>query len=194
MFHSRLSDAIRTQYGPWVWFVLHLIPLFNIGVALSPLFRKPDEMNDIPLTPAQRALLGLAPSSVPPTPGSTYSTPPRYSRTPSVSGSVGSNRSYASSPLSGRGSPAPGGLLGGSPYSPAGSPLLQKAVTGGLNGGRRSSFGSPAPLGVSSGTSLFKDIGSTPSPTAGKRSSVGLNSKWLYERGRRSSGGGNWLR
>jgi len=30
---------------------------------------------------------------------------------------------------------------------------------------------------------------STPSPTAGRGASVGLNSKWLYEKGRRSSGG-----
>jgi len=190
----RVGESFRKQYAAWVWLVLYLVPLINIGVATMPLFRKRDVMNDIPLTPAQRTLLGLPPSSVPATPGSVYSTPPRYSRTPSMSGSVGSNKSYASSPLSGRGSPAPGGKLGGSPYSPAGSPLLQKAVTGGLNGARRSSFGSGSPLGAATGSSLFKDIGSTPSPTAAKRSSVGLNSKWLYERGRRSSGGANWLR
>src|SRR3569833_2700761 len=87
-------------------------------------------MSDIPLTPGQRKLLGLPASSAPPTPGSKFSTPPRYSRTPSISGSVGSNKSYASSPLSGKGSPtALGGRINGSPYSPAGSPLHQKTNT-----------------------------------------------------------------
>lgn len=87
--------------------------------------------------------------------------------------------------MSGNGSPASDRRLGGSPYSPA-SPLLQKAIAGGMGGARRSSFGSTS-LGASTATSLFDEGPATPSPSSGKRSSVGLNNKWLYEKGRRTS-------
>lgn len=187
----RFSKSTK-GYLCWAYYTLQLIPLINIGIAVLPLFRKTDDLSDIPLTPAQRKLLGLAPSSAPATPGSVYSTPPRYSRTPSMAGSAGSKASYSSSPLSNAGSPASGGRLGGSPYSPVASPLLQKAVTGGVNGARRSSFGSPSALGASTMSSLFPEAPGTPSPTSGKRTSVGLNNKWLYEKGRRTSGN-TWL-
>jgi nucleoporin POM34 len=146
-------------------------------------------LSDIPLTAAQRKLLNLPPTPVAATPEA-ISTPPRYSRTPSISGSVGSRASYTSSPLSGRGSPIVGGNLGGSPYSPLGSPLAPKSFTPVINSNRKPSLGSPVALGASTATSLFPEP-ATPSPNAGKRTSVGLNSKWLYEKGRRSSGG-NW--
>lgn len=167
-----------------------MVPTLNILTACLPLIRRKDDLSDIPLTPAQRKLLGLAPSSAPPTPDAQYSTPPRLSRSPSMAGSVGSQRSYASSPLSGRGSPALQGQTG-SPYSPVGSPIYNKGLDVAGNG-RRSSIGGGSPFGASSSTNLFSDPGS-PSPSGGKRTSVGLNSKWLYERGRRSSGG-NWSR
>jgi nucleoporin POM34 len=52
-------------------------------------------------------------------------------------------------------------------------------------------MGSPSPLGVSvsSGASLFGGDAvtpGTPSPMGGKKSSVGLNNKWLYDRSKRS--------
>ncbi|KAK3374038.1 nuclear pore complex component-domain-containing protein [Lasiosphaeria ovina] len=198
-----------SKYGNWLYLTLILLPLANIGLALLPLLRPADDLSDIPLTPAQRKLLGLPPSSRPPTPNSTYSTPPRYSRTPSQVGSPASIKSYASSPLSNRGSPAIASDMktsgtspyGNSPYvsgSPsaglAASPLLHKAVAAGAaaavanNAARRSSFGSPSPLGASTASSLF-DGPATPSPSgpSGKRSSVSLNNKWLYEKGRRTS-------
>lgn len=148
-------------------------------------------MEDIPLTPAQRKLLGLKPSSRPPTPGSEYVTPPRYRRT---------STPLSSSPANRRGSPASGSPSGkrsesphtqdgleslinplGPVYSPGASPLLQKTLMSG-SGNRRSSYGSN-PLGRSIG-----DPG-TPSPLGvAKPSSVGLNNKWLYEKGRRNSG------
>lgn len=183
----RVSSTFRTYLG-WAWFVAQLIPCVQIGLACLPLLRAKDDLSDIPLTAAQRKLLGLAPSSAPPTPDAKFSTPPRYSRTPSVAGSVGSRGSYASSPLSGRGSPAVQGGFGtpGSKYSPAGSPLYQKTMNGFTNA-RRSSLGSSTPFGQSTSTDLFSDPG-PPSPSGGKRTSVGLNSKWLYEKGRRSSG------
>ncbi|KAH6655128.1 nuclear pore complex component-domain-containing protein [Truncatella angustata] len=179
----------------WAYKLFLCAPLFNIGVALLPLVRPKDDLSDIPLTPGQRKLLGLGPSSAPPTPGSVYSTPPRYSRTPSLSGSTGKRSFSASQSPSAYRSP-PEGFNGsfsgnGSIFSAAGSPLIQKA----MNGARRSSFGSigsPSPLGKSFGasTSIFgPGIDSpSPSPANGKRSSVALNNKWLYERGRRSSG------
>ena len=176
-----MSPQTRTYLG-WAYYLLQMIPLANIGFAMLPLFRATDDLNDIPLTAAQRKLLGLAPSSRPATPNAAYSTPPRYSRTPSVAGSMASNRSYSSSPLSGKGSPA----LGANTSSPAGSP---SKLIGAFNNNRRTSFGSGSPLGERSGSSLFPDP-TSPSPSAGKRTSVGLNNKWLYERGRRSSGGG----
>ncbi|RYO80634.1 hypothetical protein DL764_009871 [Monosporascus ibericus] len=184
--------------------VICFVPVFNIGANLFPLVRPQDDLSDIPLTPGQRRLLGLPPPSKPPTPGSVYSTPPRFSRTPSV-GSAGSRRSFSGSPVSNRASPANGngGSLGGSLGglgSPS-SPLLQKA----MNGARRSSIGSlgspsfnaslgasfNGSLGASFNSSVFGgDIPSSPSPATGKRSSISLNNKWLYEKGRerRSSG------
>ena len=184
--------------GIWGLFVCICgVLLFNIGANFWPLVRTPDDLSDIPLTPGQRRLLGLPPSSRPPTPGSAYSTPPRFSRTPSV-GSASSRRSFSTSPASNRGSPingsgsinGAGGFAGiGSPSSP----LLQKA----MNGARRSSIGSlgsPSPsLGASLGASLFVPDSPSPNPAAatGKRSSIGLNSKWLYEKGRERRASGN---
>ncbi|PFH56489.1 hypothetical protein XA68_16430 [Ophiocordyceps unilateralis] len=184
----RILPATLRSYLGWAWFALQLVPLAQIGLACLPLLRTGDDLSDIPLSASQRKLLGLPPSSAPPTPDGKFSTPPRYSRTPSVAGSVGSRASYNSSPLSGRGSPAPQGSTGASPspFSSAGSPLLHKTV-GGFAHRRRSSIGSTSPLGVSSSANPFSDAGS-PSPSTGKRTSVGLNSKWLYEKGRRTSG------
>ncbi|KAI8658501.1 hypothetical protein NCS55_01126500 [Fusarium keratoplasticum] len=178
------SKAVPTSfriYLSWAWFILQLIPFINIGIACLPLIRPKDDLSDIPLTAAQRSLLGLEPSSAAPTPDAQFSTPPRYSRTPSIAGSVGSRGSYTSSPLSGRGSPA----LQGSTGSPLGSPLFQKSVN--FGNGRRSSIGSASQFGASSTAIPFSDP-TSPSPSGGKRTSVGLNSKWLYEKGRRSSG------
>ncbi|PHH86343.1 hypothetical protein CDD83_10380 [Cordyceps sp. RAO-2017] len=184
-----LPRTVRS-YLSWTWFVLQLLPFLQIGLACLPLVRTQDDLSDIPLTATQRKLLGLPPSSAPPTPDTKFSTPPRYSRTPSIAGSVGSRASYNSSPLSGRGSPAPQGSVGGSPSPYSSSPLLQRSV-GGLARTRRSSIGSSSPFGASTSANLLSDSGS-PSPSGGKRTSVGLNSKWLYERGRRASGSA-WL-
>lgn len=220
---KRQFPQLVWNYARYVYWAVLSIPLFNIGANLLPLARQKDDLADIPLTPSQRKLLGLPPSSAPPTPGSVYSTPPRYSRTPSISGSAGSKRSFSSSPrspFSNNGSPTPGNGIGnlsglGGIGSPS-SPLLQKA----MNGARRSSFGSlgspgsslgaglGATLGTSLGASFSTSLGAStgsfyggvpdspsPTPAAAKRSTVGLNNKWLYERGRdrRSSSGNAWL-
>ncbi|KAK3997595.1 nuclear pore complex component-domain-containing protein [Cladorrhinum sp. PSN332] len=199
-FRSLASTPLRNFPA-----LLFLIPIVNIIRALLPIVRPKDDLSDIALTPAQRQLLGLPPSSAPPTPNSVYSTPPRYSRTPSLAGSPASIKSYASSPLSNFASPSPlayspSKFSGTSPtkfnastqsqYSPSAavSPLLQKAI----GGGRRSSFGSSSVLGASTSSSLFGEGPATPTPVNGKRSSVALNSKWLYEKGRRNSSN-NWL-
>ncbi|EHA55961.1 hypothetical protein MGG_08308 [Pyricularia oryzae 70-15] len=186
----------------WANLGLQVIPLVNILIALLPVFRKKDDLSDIPLTTTQRKLLGLPPSSAPATPGSVFSTPPRYTRTPSLSGSVGSSKSISGSPLSGSPSAAAAAnnkRLNGSPFSPvgAGSPLFQKmhgrrsSLSG--SGGISSALLSP---GASNGSNLFGQSTAsgtaTPSPS-GKRTSVGLNSKFLYEKGRRSSGAAGWL-
>ncbi|KAF6845168.1 Nucleoporin POM34 [Colletotrichum musicola] len=189
---NRFGASLRSYLG-WAYYAIQLVPLVNIVMAMLPLIRPADDLADIPLTPAQRKLLGLPPSSVAATPDAVYSTPPRYSRTPSLAGSPASNRSFSGSPLSGRGSPALNSSFNGNSYSP--SPLKNNTspskFSASLNSNRRSSFGSSTNLGASTGSSLFPDPG-TPSPSTGKRTSVGLNNKWLYERGRRSSGGG-WM-
>ncbi|CAG1992393.1 unnamed protein product [Fusarium graminearum] len=180
-----LPSTFRVYLG-WAWFILQLIPFVNIGVACLPLIRPKDDLSDIPLTSAQRQLLGLDPSSAAPTPDAKFSTPPRYSRTPSLGGSVGSRGSYNSSPLSSRGSPFVQG-------SPLGSPLFQKSTNsfgssfGNSFNGRRSSFGSTSPFAASSSSNVFSNP-TSPGTPGGKRTSVGLNSKWLYEKGRRPSG------
>jgi nucleoporin POM34 len=174
-------------YADYVYHALNVVFVFNIIMACLPLFRSRDDISDIALTPGQRKLMGLPPSSAPPTPGSQYITPPRYARTPTpLSGSPGSKGNYSRSPLSGKGSPA-SGSLSGSPFSPAASPLLQKAMGGGLNGNRRHSYGSPSPLGPGASRMAVPETPGTPSPTA-KGVNVGLNSKWLYDKTRMNSG------
>ncbi|KAM4056168.1 nuclear pore complex component domain-containing protein [Hirsutella rhossiliensis] len=81
------SSTFRYYLG-WTWFALQLLPFIQIGLACLPLVRAQDDLSDIPLTATQRKLLGLAPSSAPPTPEARFSTPPRYSRTPSIAGSI----------------------------------------------------------------------------------------------------------
>ncbi len=165
--------------------------------ALLPLLKSTDEIADIALTPTQRALLGLDPNATPPpTPGTQYVTPPRYPRSPTprnISPATGSGGgSPFSTPISR--SPSFGRQRESSP--PSGSPLWQKAL-GGTNINRRSSYGSPSPLGPGLGGNFMGgsvlggsvfSAPNTPSPTNG-RASVGLNSKWLYEKGRSSLGG-----
>ncbi|OBT67464.1 hypothetical protein VE03_03061 [Pseudogymnoascus sp. 23342-1-I1] len=173
-------------YPQYIYNLLRLLFLANITIAILPLLRPKDTLADIPLTPAQRSLLGLPASNTPPTPGSTYITPPRYARSPAPRNS-GSNSSspLSGSPLSGRNSPingTPGKEGRGSPFNPNASPLLHKT----FNNQRRDSYGSPSPLGrVGSGEP------GTPSPSGAGKASVGLNSKWLYEKGRRTSQGGS---
>lgn len=151
-------------------------------------------MTDIPLTPTQRSLLGLDPTATPPpSPGTQqqYVTPPRYPRSPTprnisplatTGRSSGSNYStpITDSPSFGReGSDSPGANL-------AASPLWQKSL-GKSAVMRRSSYGSPSPLGPGNGV---LGTPSTPSPTAGRGASVALNNKWLYQKGRSASGTG----
>ena len=171
-------------YAGWVYYIIQLVFVFNIMMACMPLLRTTDEITDIALTPAQRKLLGLPPISAPPTPGSQYVTPPRYARTTPVGGSPGARGSYSGSPLSGKGSP--NASTTGLPFSPNSSPLLQKAMGGGMNGTRRASYGSPSPLGPSL-SRVGSETPGSPSP-ASKSGGLGLNSKWLYDKGRRNSG------
>ncbi|KAI1354874.1 nuclear pore complex component-domain-containing protein [Xylaria sp. FL0043] len=185
----RRSNPRVWTYFNYSYFLL-AVPVCNIAINLLPLFRAKDDCSDIPLTSGQRKLLGLPPSSAPPTPGSVYSTPPRYTRTPSVSGSAGSRRSFSGSPIvtgssSNPASPTPIG--NGSGLAATSNQLLQRAMLGARHSPRASigSIGSPSPIdgGISTGPSIFGNSESpSPSP-AGKRSTVGLNSKWRYEKG-----------
>ncbi|KAL9098464.1 MAG: hypothetical protein Q9163_005879 [Psora crenata] len=170
-----------------------IVSLYNIVTAALPLFRTADDLTDVPLTPTQRALLGLDPTVTPPvTPGTKYITPPRYPRssTPrSVSGTPRSVRGSSGMPLSRKASPLAGATDRGD--SPTASPLWQKS----RDVARRGSYGSPGPLGVGVGgagdKSFLRRQPATPSPTggiAGRNATVGLNSKWLYEKGKMGTG------
>lgn len=192
-----MSDSIPIQwtrsiqpYSTYSMIALQLFALANVGVAVTPLFRKPDTCEDIPLTPSQRQLVGLPPMSRPATPQETaqYVTPPRYSRSATPRSNSSSLRAEISgSPLNGR----------GTPYSPAGSPFAsaqqqQRRSSGSQltsDGGgyrsaerRRLSYNQrSSPLS----TSEFDAAGSISTPTkSNNRASVVLNSKWLYEKGR----------
>jgi len=151
---------------------------------MRPLIIKKDKIEDIPLTPAQRKLMGLSPSSKQHTPGSQYITPPRYARTPTpMSGSPSSrpNSPLSNSPINGSRS--------NSPFSPGATPYLQKAMGGsGFDGSRRHSYGSPSPLGPAGSKMNMQEMPGTPSPAGAKTASVTLNNKWLFEKGRRNSG------
>ena len=181
------------QYTYYLFNVLCLLSIFNIVVSCYPLVRKKDNLTDIALTPSQRALLGLDPDETPPvTPSTRYITPPRYSRsiTPRKNSSGNWSGSNNPSPTSRNASPSLGLERIGLPFSPLTSLNWQKAIGGSRNVANRDSYGSPSPIGI--GRSL-KDtsvlgVPSTPSPSGGKGSSVGLNSRWLYERGRASPG------
>ncbi|KAI4221751.1 MAG: hypothetical protein L6R36_006666 [Xanthoria steineri] len=172
-----------------------LLPLYNIIVALWPLYGGHDPVSDIALTPSQRALLGLDPNATPPpTSGTRYVTPPRYPRSPTPRNDSGaSNRSRHSSPgktpfsRKDYSSESPSFGHSENPFSPPASPLWQKSMlASGRDARKRSSMGTPSPLGLGK-DSLW--MPNTPSSATGKGgASLGLNNRWLYERGRTDSG------
>lgn len=178
--HLATALGSLPTYSFWILAALRLVPILGIASALTPLFRSKDDLSDIPLTPSQRALLGLQPASRPATPGSQYITPPRYSR----SATPRSDRSNSGSPLSGKDSP----FRAENPYSPSASPLFQRAM--GRESGKRLSFGasgSGALAGmVGEGNTLSPNT--TTNSGMSKGSSVGLNNRWLYDKGRTSLG------
>lgn len=179
----------------------------NILISSLPLMRKPDPCEDVPLTPQQRKLLGLPPMTRPATPQeeAQYVTPPRFSRsaTPnSRTTSLNATRG-GSSPLSGRGTPSGSFRLSGEWGSPAQGNQLRRTESGNslLGSGGRESGGERRRLSYtafsnSSGLDIsgFESIGRIETPTKEKKASVGLNNKWLYERGRGSPGSGRGLK
>ncbi|KAI4709139.1 hypothetical protein J4E89_005887 [Alternaria sp. Ai002NY15] len=176
-------------YSAWAVLLVRIVFAANIVIAFLPLIRRyyPDEIADIPLTPSQRASMGLkAGVQAPQSPGSAfaspnYVTPPRYQRSTPRSNSF-SNQEYGS------GSPNFRRSGSGSPFSPNNGGNFQRSMSG-SSATKRLSYG-----GSSMSSSLFGDSSSsmtapgTPTPSTGK-ASVGLNSKWLYEKRRDSRSG-----
>lgn len=192
-----INTVVRSvPYSEWAIVLARLAFAANIVIAFLPLVRRyyPDDIADIPLTPSQRASMGLKADVVAPkTPGSAfaspnYVTPPRYQRSTPRSNSFSNQDGASQSPLSG--SPRSGFAMStsNSPFSPhtsTGSPLFQKALGGSAQ--KRLSYGGS---GSSMGSSLFGDSSmsttpGTPTPATGK-ASVSLNNKWLYEKRRDS--------
>ncbi|KAH7413956.1 nuclear pore complex component-domain-containing protein [Phaeosphaeria sp. MPI-PUGE-AT-0046c] len=165
----------------WAIMLVRLAFVANVAIAFLPLVRRyyPDDIADIPLTPSQRASMGLRAGVLSPqTPGSAYAspnyvTPPRYQRSTPRSGSFSNHDRGSQSPLSGTSSPRGGFAMStsNSPFSPnasGGSPLFQKALNGSTT--KRLSYG-----GSPMGSSLFGDSSSsatpgTPTPSTGKAS------------------------
>lgn len=199
----RVPSSLIQPLEPYPHYVLLIIRAsitISLAYAVSPLFRPKDACEDIPLTPSQRHMLGLPPSSRPQTAldqSTGIITPPRYSR----SSTPRSGNSLRGSPLSG--SPMDFGSSqqrpsSGSLYSP--SPLATKSYESGFANHRdsvgfgvtrRLSYGggSNSPRGSPLNLSEFETAGNVGSPSRGNKASVGLNSKWLYEKGRRSPSG-----
>jgi nucleoporin POM34 len=177
-----VSDVSNASWYSSVTLVLFRAVLFtNIILLLRPAIpyiSKQDTFSDIPLTPSQRALLGLNPSTQS-TPASAasgvhYITPPKYRRlsgsfsgTPS-GGATTDRRSisanYSDSPLSTSRytvgfSPTPHSIrrASGSPFSPSptASPLFHKAVNQSSQQAPEIDFSaSTQSLGLSTGNGL----------------------------------------
>lgn len=83
---------LMQQYAHSFLILLRLLSIFNIAMSFSPFFMKKDDFTDIPLTPSQRALMGLDPNiASSATPTAQYITPPRYPRSSTpITGSPGS--------------------------------------------------------------------------------------------------------
>ena len=192
VIHNALVTPVKNIVGVWPFVIIYFILALNIAHALtpviSPFFRGKDNLIDIDLTASQRSLLGLDPDATPPvTPNTRYVTPPKYARPSSSSRSSSLDRRISSSPvgspLSRKGSPTArqSGDLSG---SPSGSPLWHKVMEN--TESRRHSYGFSPSLGASS-KDLSSFLPSTPSPT-GRATGVPISSKWIYEKGRSSSG------
>ncbi|GAB7347020.1 hypothetical protein MBLNU459_g3167t2 [Dothideomycetes sp. NU459] len=193
--------ALLNSFEPYTAYALiatRLLILLNIAAACAPLFRPKDDLSDIPLTPSQRSLLGLSPSLAPLTPGQQYTTPPRYTRSSTPRSNASAHIAASGSPSSFRGG-SPSSLdrstmghsrpASGSPYSS--SPLVQKAL--GTSAARRLSFTPSSPQDLAALPLSANGTTGVPVPPAtgiaNGKASVGLNSKWLYERGRSSPSG-----
>ncbi|KAJ5494950.1 hypothetical protein N7539_000066 [Penicillium diatomitis] len=205
-YARRIFDSKPACYE-FPLFIFQALLLFNILLALYPLFKPKDDLADIPLTPTQRALLGLDPGLAPPaTPGTTYVTPPRYRLSTSRKASPLSASRQSGSPVSSASTLNERRGSFGTSFSAASSPIFGKtANAGSLDSSHRLSVGSSSPLARSnsfgestmsnvSSMSAMSSIGpSTPSPLAGKRRNLGLSNKWLYERSRRLSASNSTL-
>ncbi|WPH03841.1 Hypothetical protein R9X50_00672400 [Acrodontium crateriforme] len=174
------SRFVGSYYPTIVFWVIRLLLTALIGIQCLPLFRKDDPCEDIPLTPAQRQLLGLPLMTRPMTPqelGQTV-TPPRFTRSNTPRSASSTQVNLSGSPINERNA-----LLDSASESPAnGSPFTPQLHSGGER--RRLSYSSnrSSPLSISE----FDAAGSVNTPTKSARASVGLNSKWLYEKGRAS--------
>lgn len=181
--NSTLTSIIQNslpinQYAGFLLYFLQSVFFYNIVIASLPLFRQADNLADIPLTPAQRKLLGLSPLATPPKFNTQFSTPPRYARTstPLSRSPINRERNTGISTVE-REATLPGNSSG-SQFSPLGR------FSSSLNSNRRSSTGLNS---LGPGFNISQDVPGSPTPSHLK-GSIALNNKWLYDRGRKNSG------
>jgi nucleoporin POM34 len=99
-FLSTQAATDTTALLVWLSRLLFAMNLLTSLRPAIPYLSTPDNIEDIPLTPSQRSLLGLPPSKTstptgsPLATGSAYITPPRYQRRPSSTASSPSNSTF----------------------------------------------------------------------------------------------------
>ena len=165
VFFASIFPPVFRDYAVYALWTLRMLFLWNIGSVVLLFFRGPDDFSDIALTPEQRKLFGLSPStsrSLSADPKN-FITPPRYTK---------------STPTSRAASPLPGNT----------SPTTQRKAA--LNSSQGTGLGgyvpdTPSPLGSplrpgGGGKLLW---GSPRSPSSGGGSSITPSNRWAYERG-----------
>lgn len=174
----------------WASYLVQLFLVYEMATSIMPLMRKQDAMEDIPLTPRQRQLLDLPPMSRPATPQeqASYVTPPRYSRnvTPNSMDSLLVN--VRDTPLSSSRNSPLGSSLAPSGAGGRGNNVASFAMSGGNRrisdmSLRRESFGTSR-----SSPQALNELEGAGQSTKSTRSSMGVSSKWLYDKGKDSPG------
>ena len=214
-----LSQPSAGDTASIVVYLIWILLSANIVLSLRqtiPYISKKDTIEDIPLTPSQRALLGLPPSasSTPVRTGSPFAASPGYVPPPRYHRRISSNNSTSSSTPNSSdrrsisanygGTPSRGTFSNNIPFSPpsGGSPLFHKAIERQQRRQsqsdfdltqQRNSYGTGAEVGgLSRSNSMNARSGIAGSPVlsrTGTGARKGVNFKWMYDQQYNLAGG-----